>query len=874
MTCRPMAPPREWVAVQVAGGLASGSLLAVDAATLSGTLSFVAKETRCMALSRVHSYEPLELAIEINPDPIEPEELLDVQIGIGNPTGSPTGNLSMRFLWPEHIYGTPVVTGGGSCPGGSCSAGEYLYWDTTDLGSLPPGQTLTVGFNETIWESAPDGTVIPFEIELFESGVLARTLSHSVVVGADSPLELTVDPLLDPAAPGDVLVFELTCGNNGDDVSSGTLLQFPLPQDSSFLSATGTGSHNGGVVTWMLDDLSAHGAAREWVAVQVAGDLASGSLLAVDAATLSGTLSFVAKETRCMALSRVHSDEPLELAIEVNPDPIEPEELLDVQIGIGNPTGSPTGNLSMRFLWPEHIYGTPVVTGGGSCPGGSCSAGEYLYWDTTDLGSLPPGQTLTVGFNETIWESAPEGTVIPFEIELFESGLLARTLSHSVVVGADSPLELTVDPRLDPAAPGDVLVYDFTYGNNGDDISSGTLLQFPLPQGSSFLSATGAGSHTEGVVTWMLDDLEAHSGGWESLSVQVAGDLANGSLLAVHASTLSGTVSFVAKESQTMAVSRLHSSESLELSAEFDPRAVDPGELLDVRISIGNPTGSPTGDLSLRVLWPEHISSSPVVTGGGSCPGGSCSAGEYLYWDTTDMGSLPPDQTLTVGFNETIWSSATDGTVIPFEIQLFEGGRFVREISVGILVGDGEAPPLQHHLTVSAAGEGTVISNPLGIDCPSDCATFFTGSQVTLTATPDDGWIFDEWGEDCSGTDPTCILTLSADRHAAATFLQCQGTGIYVEQDNGCNGNSPCFDSIQDGMQAVASLCDPVKVALGTYYENLALDESKTILLKCGWSSDFTIRQTNHPFVIGSDTGGYTNIEGWLSINKGTIIFD
>ncbi|MBK1702918.1 hypothetical protein, partial [Thiococcus pfennigii] len=221
------------------------------------------------------------------------------------------------------------------------------------------------------------------------------------------------------------------------------------------------------------------------------------------------------------------------MAAEFNPDRIAAGELLDAQIVITNPTASPTGELSLRVLWPEHIYIAPNVTGGGGCPG-NCDPGEYLVWDTTDLGSLPAGRSLSVGFNETIRSDVPNGTVIPFEIELFESGALARTLSHAVVVNADSPLELTVDPLSDPASADDFLVYELTYGNNGDDVSSDTLLQFPLPIGGTFDSASGGGSYADGLVTWMLGDVPARNhlapprfgrpaGGWACCQIAGAG---------------------------------------------------------------------------------------------------------------------------------------------------------------------------------------------------------------------------------------------------------------------------------------------------------------------------------------------------------------
>lgn len=54
---------------------------------------------------------------------------------------------------------TPFTTGGGSCPGSTCSAGESMTWN---LPVLAMGESVTVGFNE----DATSGTSIPIEVEL------------------------------------------------------------------------------------------------------------------------------------------------------------------------------------------------------------------------------------------------------------------------------------------------------------------------------------------------------------------------------------------------------------------------------------------------------------------------------------------------------------------------------------------------------------------------------------------------------------------------------------------------------------------------------------------------------------------------------------
>jgi Divergent InlB B-repeat domain/WD40-like Beta Propeller Repeat len=73
-------------------------------------------------------------------------------------------------------------------------------------------------------------------------------------------------------------------------------------------------------------------------------------------------------------------------------------------------------------------------------------------------------------------------------------------------------------------------------------------------------------------------------------------------------------------------------------------------------------------------------------------------------------------------------------------------------------------------LTVTVAGGGSVASTPAGISCPGTCvATFAPGTMVTLTASPDPPNSI-SWSGDCSGTDPTCVVTMNGPRAVTATF--------------------------------------------------------------------------------------------------------
>ena len=223
---------------------------------------------------------------------------------------------------------------------------------------------MTVGFNETVRGITTDGTLIPLEVELFEGPLPARNISHTVTTQSDSPLEIAVDPLSDPVASGATLVYEIVYGNNGNVDVQDTVMSFPIPAGTQFQSATGGGVHDSGSVSWALGGLTPSASGRERVSVQVDA-LSDGALLLVDAATLSGIVNFLPVESRAMAVSRV-APGPLELELEINPDPVQPNQMMDTQITVSNTELSATGTLTMRVLWPGELDIRPVITGGAS----------------------------------------------------------------------------------------------------------------------------------------------------------------------------------------------------------------------------------------------------------------------------------------------------------------------------------------------------------------------------------------------------------------------------------------------------------------------------------------------------------------------------
>ena len=195
--------------------------------------------------------------------------------------------------------------------------------------------------------------------------------------------------------------------------------------------------------------------------------------------------------------------------------------------------------------------------------------------------------------------------------------------------------------------------------------------------------------------------------------------------------------------------------------------------------------------LNVTVTGSGSVTSSPT---GINCPG-DCT---QSYTDGTDVTlTADPDP----GSTFVSWSGACTGSTTQCTVDMTQARSVTATFNT---------PPAQFALSVTVNGAGTVTSSPVGIDCPGDCSqSYDDGTDVTLTADPETGSTFANWGGACSGTSTQCVVDMTQARSVTATFntppgqfalnVTVNGSGSVTSNPLGIDCPGDCTQSYDDG---------------------------------------------------------------------------
>ena len=266
------------------------------------------------------------------------------------------------------------------------------------------------------------------------------------------------------------------------------------------------------------------------------------------------------------------------------------------------------------------------------------------------------------------------------------------------------------------------------------------------------------------------------------------------------------------------------------------------------------------------------VTSNSATLNGTINPNGASTAYYFEYGRTTAYGSTTittsaGSGTAEVTVTANITGLSADTTyhfrlVAANSIGTTSGSdqTFTSSASLGPTVTTGSATPITSD---SATLKGKV--NPNG---SSTEAYFEYGTTTSYGfSTPSE----DIEAGSSSVTVNTSISGLASDTtyHYRLTATNSEGTSsgvdktlytnvIYISYDGTCGGNTPCYSTIQEAIDAASSLTT-IHISEGNYNEDVTLYASKVIILQGGWDSIFTTQSS------------YTTVKGSMTIGDGKI---
>ena len=139
--------------------------------------------------------------------------------------------------------------------------------------------------------------------------------------------------------------------------------------------------------------------------------------------------------------------------------------------------------------------------------------------------------------------------------------------------------------------------------------------------------------------------------------------------------------------------------------------------------------------------------------------------------------------TPNAGYVFSSWSGDATGTTSPLTVIMNANKNITANYTAVVST---------FTLNVTAVN-GTVLKNPVLVN-------YNTGSTVTLTATPNAGYVFSSWSGDATGTTSPLTVTMNANKNITANFTAISGTfSVNVTAVNGTVIKNPNLVSYNSG---------------------------------------------------------------------------
>lgn len=396
--------------------------------------------------------------IKTGPGSALPDQHIEYTLFVTN-----TGNFTSTALSI-----TDTVPVGATHVSGGMLVGDEVRWDVT---TLAPGDAVTANFTVT----APNTIVNSFYGVRDENGYAATGLVP--VVTAIGEPNLSISKSGPPSAySGDDIVYTLTAHNTGALTATNVIITDSLPVGATWVSG---GSHNNGLVTWLVPELAVGETIQRQLTVQ-----ANSTIVNADY-RISADGGFFA--TGFPPVTTIVGEPDLSIT-KSGPETAYIGEQFSYQLTVMN---GGTLTTTMLIITDSIPVGATYVSGGSR-------DGSIVTWSRDKLG---PGDNANVSF--TVMVENPR-TIINDSYGVVADRGFGSVGSDPVVTVVGNP-DLTIT-KSGPASAfiDELFTYELTVTNSGTLTATGLVITDIIPAGATYVSG---GMRDGAVVTWEVPEL-------------------------------------------------------------------------------------------------------------------------------------------------------------------------------------------------------------------------------------------------------------------------------------------------------------------------------------------------------------------------------
>jgi uncharacterized repeat protein (TIGR01451 family) len=561
-----------------------------------------------------------------------------------------------------------TATGGGVVTQTGIATGEIEVAYAT----LNPGQSETVTIVVLVPSAAAAAAVVTNEATVTGDGIETdpnnNTADRDVEITRQAVLTLTKTDTPDPASVGSTLTYEILVTNTGPSTATNVVVTDTLPTGLTFGSVSttaGTANEVLGVVTVNIPTLAVNASATITVETFILSGFAGSTIPNSASADADEALPVTAD-----ASTSINPIVDLQITKTDNVDPVNRGGQLQYTLTVVNNGPSAATNVEIVDTLPSDV--TFVSADGGTVTGGTVGTNNPV---TISLGSMAAAETRTVTITVNVSASAAatlNNSALVRSTETiagFDSNIANNTDTETTNTESVIDLAITKADSVDPATPGENLVYTIVVTNNGPSDATQVNVTDNLPDGIRITSANS----TVGTVTIPASAQDTTAANPDDLTVNI-GNLANGAsaTITINATVLPGTtgtltnVATVASSDTSLTenvTTNNTATQTTGLTPEIDLRitktdSVDPviaGNALTYTIVVTNDGPSTATNVNLTDTLPAGVTFTSASSSQGTVTN---NAGVV----TGNLGTLAPNAsatvTLVVGVN-----AATRGTI-------------------------------------------------------------------------------------------------------------------------------------------------------------------------------------------------------------------